>query len=659
MRTLKTIILKMLLCGIIGFGALYGEQPNILWITSEDNGPDLGAYDLQYAHTPALDGLAAQSAIYTNAFATAGVCAPARSTIITGMYPPALGSQHMRSRAPLPEGIRFYSHYLREAGYYCTNNSKKDYNLIEPEGAWDESGRNAHWKNAPEDRPFFAIFNHTISHESKIRLGEKSFPHHKVEDAPVPPYHPDIPETRRDWAQYHANISKLDEIVAGNLKELDEAGLEENTIVFYYGDHGSGMPRHKRWLWDSGIHIPLLVRIPERWRHLREVAPGKKTDRLVSFVDLGPTVLSLAGLKPPAHMHGRAFLGGHAVAPRQYVHAFRGRMDERYDMVRAVRDKRYKFIRNYNPHQVYGQYIAYMFQTDTTRLWKEMFDQGKLNAVQSAFWRSKPPIEFYDTRLDPHEVKNLASSLEHAGQLARLAAELDRWQLEIRDLGFLPEGQMHDRRDNLTPYEFGRDITKYPLARIKSAAEKAVSATTDDLDQLRAMMSDPDAAVRYWGATGCILLAEKAAPARGDLIRLCKDSSADVRTAAAQALFVLGEGGRAVVVLEGVMKEKNAFSRLRAMNVLDHMNETARVSVARIAEFGDGEKIGAYGENYIGNVIKKAASDLGIPTPGSKEKPSSQKQRREGRGKGKSKGGKAQPKGGKAQPKGGKAQPES
>ncbi|MFP6874630.1 MAG: sulfatase-like hydrolase/transferase [Verrucomicrobiales bacterium] len=628
---LSIILAVLAYCGPVGAA----KRPNILWITSEDNGADLGAYGFDYAHTPALDMLAGQSAIYSNAFATAGVCAPARSTIITGMYPPALGSQHMRSRAPLPEGIRFYSHYLREAGYYCTNNSKKDYNLIEPAGAWDESSRNAHWKNCPAGKPFFAIFNHTISHESKIRLREKSFPHHKIGDVPVPPYHPDIPETRRDWAQYHANISKLDDIVARNLKDLAAAGLDDNTIVFYYGDHGSGMPRHKRWLWDSGIHIPLLVRIPDKWKHLREVAPGRKTDRLVSFVDLGPTVLSLAGVKPPSHMHGKAFLGEHAVVPRQYVHAFRGRMDERYDMVRAVRDKRYKYIRNYNPHQIYGQYIAYMFQTDTTRLWREMFDEGKLNAVQSAFWKVKPPVEFYDIETDPHEVRNLASSPAHAQVRARFAAELDRWQGEIRDLGFLPEGQMHDRRGNLTPYEFGQDAGKYPFRKIKDAAEKAASATPDSLEQLRTMMSDPDAAVRYWGATGCIILAEKAATARGDLVKLCKDPSPDVRTAAAQALFILGEGGRALIVLEGVMREQNVFSRLRAMNVLDHMNETARPVVARIAELGDSAKIGAYGEKYIGNVISKAASDLGISSAGGKGKKPRGKQRQKGGGKGK------------------------
>ena len=588
------------------------ERPNILWITSEDNGPDLGAYGLDYAHTPALDNLAKESTIYTNAFATAGVCAPARSTIITGMYPPALGSQHMRSRAELPDGIKFYSHHLRKAGYYCTNNSKEDYNLIKPDGSWDGSGRNAHWKNAPKGKPFFAIFNHTISHESKIRLREKSFPHHKIEDASIPPYHPNIPETKRDWAQYHANISKLDGLVAKTLKELDDSGLSENTIVFYYGDHGSGMPRHKRWLWDSGIHIPLLVKIPDKWKQFREVIPGNKSDRLVSFVDLGPTALSLAGIDPPKNMHGKAFLGPHSEKPREFIHAFRGRMDERYDMVRAVRDKRYKYIRNYNPHQIYGQFIAYMFQTDTTRIWKEMFDQGKLNEIQSAFWSTKPPIEFYDTLEDPHEVNNLANSQSHAAVRDRLAAELHRWQMEIRDLGFLPEGEMHERRGKLTPYDLGKDNSKYPLASIKKAADFATTANKSSLAQLRKMMSDKDPAIRYWAATGCIIVGEESKILKSDLIRLLEDSCPDVRTASAHALFVLGDAKIAVPVLEKILSEKNQFYRLRAMNVIDHMDESAREAVQRIATVGDSAKVGAYGENYIGNVIKKAASDLNI-----------------------------------------------
>ena len=607
----KRLILFISLLSLIS-SVFADQRPNILWITSEDNGPDLGAYGVDYAHTPALDRLAKKSAIYTHAFATAGVCAPARSTIITGMYPPALGSQHMRSRASLPKGIKFYSHHLRDAGYYCTNNSKEDYNLVKPKGSWDESGRNAHWSNAPEGKPFFAVFNFTVSHESKIRLREKSFPHHKIEDASIPPYHPNIPETKRDWAQYHANITKLDAQVAKSLRELKKAGLAENTIVFYYGDHGSGMPRHKRWLWDSGIHIPLLVHIPNKWKNLREVAPGKKTDRLVSFVDLGPTALSLAGIDPPKHMHGKAFLGVHSDQPRQYVHAFRGRMDERYDMVRAVRDNRFKYIRNYNPHQIYGQFIAYMFQTDTTRIWKEMYDKGKLNDVQSAFWRTKPPVEFYDTLKDPHEINNLADSKEHSEHRDRLAGELKRWQNEIRDLGFLPEGEMHERRGKLTPYELGRDNNKYPLDEIRESAEIATRANESNLKEIKDMMKHQDPAIRYWGATGCIVIGKESKSLKSDLMGLLKDTCPDVRTASAHALFSIGHPKEVVPVLEKILSEKNQFYRLRAMNVLDHMDENAREAVARIARVGDSAKIGAYGENYIGNVIKKAASDLGI-----------------------------------------------
>ncbi len=607
---LPRLIVAILTLGVGGHAA--ADRPNILWITSEDNNPHLGAYGFEYAHTPALDALAAESAIYTKAFATAGVCAPARSTIITGMYPPALGSEHMRSRVRVPDGVKFYPAYLRAAGYYCTNNSKTDYNLVGGDGAWDESSGKAHWKNRPEGKPFFAIFNHTVSHESKIRLGEKSFPHHEIDAAPVPPYHPDVPEVRRDWAQYHANLTKLDTIVARNLRELEEAGLADETIVFYYGDHGSGMPRHKRWLWDSGIHIPLLVRIPDKWKHLRECAPGEKTDRLVSFVDLAPTVLSLAGVRPPEHMHGKAFLGEFAAAPRDYVHAFRGRMDERYDMVRAVRDGRFKYLRNYNPHQIFGQHISYMFQTDTTRKWKAMFDAGELDAVQSAFWQTKPYEELYDTAADPHEVSNLAGDPAQAETLARLRAEMDRWQVEIGDLGLLPEGEMHARAGGDPPHALGRDRGRYALEEVMAAAATALTAGEGGAAKLRALMGDGDAAKRYWGVVGALHLGAAGAPLAGDLQALLADPNGDVKAVAAHALYRLGEKDGVLEALSGLMRDPNAFVRLRAINVLDEMGEDARPEIERIAREGDVAKTGAYGENYIERVIETACANLGV-----------------------------------------------
>ena len=299
-----------------GLGQAWAEQtlPNILWITSEDNGPHLGCYGDTYAITPNLDRFAKRSLRYTKASSTAPVCAPARTTIISGIYPPATGAEHMRSMTRLPVDFKMYPVYLRELGYYCTNNSKEDYNLEKVGNVWDDSGRKAHWKNRPDGKPFFAIFNHTISHESQIR--NKINPADRIHDpakVSLPAYHPDTPEVRKDWAQYHDRITMMDKRVGENLRELEKAGLAEDTIVFYYGDHGSGMPRSKRWPYFSGLNVPLIIHVPEKFKHLAppEYKTGGSTDRLVGFIDLAPTLLSIAGAKAPdAHarrrVHGRA-----------------------------------------------------------------------------------------------------------------------------------------------------------------------------------------------------------------------------------------------------------------------------------------------------------------------------------------------------------------
>ena len=367
---------------------LAADRPNVLWITSEDNGPELGCYGDDFADTPNIDSIASKGMIYLNAWSTAPVCAPARTTIISGLYPPSTGSEHMRSMTRLPESMKMYPQYLREAGYYCTNNSKEDYNLEKPGQVWDESSRKAHWRNRKPGQPFFAIFNFTVSHESQIRKR----PHTPVHDAGkvrVPAYHPDTPEVRRDWAQYYDKITEMDAQVGRVLKELAEDGLTDNTIIFYYGDHGSGMPRSKRWPYNSGLNVPLILSVPHEFRDLApaDYRPGGKSDRLVGFIDLAPTLLSVVGIEPPDYMQGHAFLGTYERTEQPYGYGFRGRMDERYDMVRVVRDKRYIYIRNYMPHKIYGQYIAYMFQTPTTQVWKDLYDQGKLEAPRRSSGR--------------------------------------------------------------------------------------------------------------------------------------------------------------------------------------------------------------------------------------------------------------------------------
>ncbi|HYO81011.1 MAG TPA: sulfatase, partial [Bryobacteraceae bacterium] len=387
------------------------DRPNILWITCEDMGPHIGCYGDKYARTPNLDRLAAQGSRYGTVWSNAPVCAPARTTIISGMYPTSTGSEHMRSEVRLPEGMLMYPCYLRQAGYYATNNAKEDYNLQHTGKVWDESSPRAHWRNRAQGQPFFSIFNFTVTHESQVRAR----PHEAVSDPAkvrVPAYHPDTPEVRQDWAQYYDKIAVMDGMAGRVLKQLEEDGLSGNTIVFFYSDHGAGLPRNKRWPYHSGLQVPLLVYVPDKWKHLAPAGygAGKVLDRLVSFVDLAPTVLSIAGLTPPGHMQGRAFMGAHTAPAPEYLFGFRGRMDERVDTVRSVTDGRYVYLRQFMPHRIYGQHIAYMFEMPTVQVWKKQFDAGQLKPQQTAFWKEKPSEELYDLHSDPDEVTNLASS---------------------------------------------------------------------------------------------------------------------------------------------------------------------------------------------------------------------------------------------------------
>jgi uncharacterized sulfatase len=278
------------------------------------------------------------------------------------MYPTATGSEHMRSLVHLPPAKQMFPQLLRQAGYYCTNNSKEDYNLVQPRQVWDESSPRAHWQKRAAGQPFFAVFNSEKSHESRIRARPHT-PVHDPAKVRIPSYHPDTPEVRQDWAQYYDVVAEADADAGKRLKELAGAGLVEETIVFYFADNGSGMPRSKRWPYNSGLQVPLIIYIPEKFKGLAppEYGAGGQSRRLVSFVDLAPTVLSLAGIKPPSWIEGHAFVGEYQDSPQPYVYGFRGRMDERYDLVRSVTDGRYVYVRNYLPHLIYGQHLDYMF----------------------------------------------------------------------------------------------------------------------------------------------------------------------------------------------------------------------------------------------------------------------------------------------------------
>ena len=596
------------------------DLPNILWLTSEDNGPHLNCYGDDYATTPNLDALAKKGMIYTRAISNAPVCAPARTTIISGMYPPSTGSEHMRSMTSLPAQFKMYPAYLRKMGYYCTNNSKEDYNLKKEGEVWDESGRKGHWKNRPKGKPFFAIFNSTVSHESQIRKR----PHKQVHDPAkvrIPAYHPDHPEVRKDWAQYYDKLTDMDSQVGAKLKELKDAGLEDDTIVFYFGDHGSGMPRSKRWPFFSGLQVPLIIHIPEKWKHLASsnYQANTKSDRQVGFVDLAPTLLSIAGMKPPSHMQGHAFMGKHEAPIQMYGYGFRGRMDERYDMVRSVVGKRYIYIRNYMPHKLYGQHVGYMFVTTTTQVWKRLYDEGKLNEAQSHFWKTKPAEELYDLEKDPDEVNNLANSKGHAKILAQMRQAHRAHVTKIRDVGFLPEGEIHNRSKGSTPYEMGHDDNKYPFEKIRSAADLASSMNKNELPAITKLLTHSDSAVRYWGALG-LLMQEKSGVRHGkeSLVKALNDSSLYVRVIAAEALGKYGSKNEiklAVKVLGAIADpiKNGCFPSMMAMNAIDHLDDKAKSLLPLIQSMPrTPTEVDKRFQGYVGRLVDTTINELTI-----------------------------------------------
>jgi uncharacterized sulfatase len=591
-------------------------RPNILWITCEDMSPNLGCFGDKYAVSPNLDRFSERALRYRNCWSNAPVCAPARTAIISGMYPPSTGSEHMRSMTRLAPGQLMFPQILRNAGYHTTNNSKEDYNLEHTGEVWNESSNKGHWRTRRPGQPFFSVFNFTITHESQIRRRPHKLVHDPAE-VRIPAYHPDTPEVRHDWAQYYDNITDMDKQAGRVLDDLKKDGLDQDTIVFFYSDHGSGMPRSKRWPYNSGLGVPLMVHFPEKFRNLAppEYQEGGITGRLISFVDLAPAVLSLAGIPKQPYHQGQAFLGRFIEPERAFVYGFRGRMDERLDMVRSVRDKRYVYIRNYMPHRIYGEHVAYMFQTPTTRKWNEMYRQGKLNEAQKKFWEPKPGEELYDLQSDPDEVRNLASSPAHKPVLERMRKAQQDLALQIRDVGFLPEDEIHSRSRQAAPYEMARDPRKFPAARIQKMAGAATLSPPSSLKQLQGGLKDPDSAVRYWAATGFLAGGKELASANAASLAEClKDPAPSVRIVAAEALARYTTGAHVGPAIEMLLDlanlEKHGFyTATMALNALDHLGPRLQGYEDRIRQLPlDSSSVHQRVKANIGNLVKHILS---------------------------------------------------
>ncbi|TWT52900.1 Choline-sulfatase [Rubripirellula amarantea] len=573
-------------------------QPNILWLVSEDNGPQLGCYGDSYADTPNIDALATKSLRYQTCWSNAPVCAPARTTLISGMYATSLGGHHMRSGVTLPSDMKLYPQLLREAGYYCTNHTKTDYNFTSQEAGWHESGKKAHYKSRPtKETPFFHIFNFTITHESKIRVRPHTLVHDPAK-APLPAYHPDTPEVRHDWAQYYDKMTAMDREVGKALRELEEAGLADSTIVFYYGDHGSGMPRSKRWPFDSGLRVPLLVHVPEAFRSLApaDYSNGGVTSRKVAFVDFAPTLCSLAGLEAPTNMQGVAFAGAKAKPEKDYLFGYRGRMDERIDLVRSVTNGRYVYMRHFYPDRPYLKHVDFMFETPTTSVWKAMFDAGELNESQAKFWQNKPYEELFDLQSDPDEVDNIAADPNQKAKLDELRSALKDWMVSTADMGLFPEAEMHRVADKTSPREFALS-GQIDFTRLVNAAW---DATSGDLsaNSLLELASDEQPVFRFWGARGLALKGETAS-----LLPLMQDDSPSVAVAACDGILSSGQkemhqqASDRLLELANV-KDYGHYVATAALNVIDMRVPKSESVKARLAElprsFDPPERVGGY-----------------------------------------------------------------
>jgi arylsulfatase A-like enzyme len=571
--------------------SLYSNRPNIIWITAEDMSPTLGCFGHPDAITPNIDALATQSVRYTNAFASAPVCSPSRSCLIHGTYPPSLGTQQMRSGFPLPSYMKGFPALLRKHGYYTTNNVKTDYNsgnlkdIIK--SSWNENSGSAHWrKREDKKKPFFSVFNLMTSHQSRSMVWtherfEKEIQSklstdqiHDPVKVIIPPYYPDTRVVRKTVARFHDCVTAMDKEVGEILRQLEQDGLAENTIVFFFSDHGSGMPRHKRALLDSGMHVPLLIRVPEKWKKFAPNQPGSTTDRMVAFVDFASTVLSLTEIDIPSYMQGKPFLGPDQVKPRRYVFGHRDRVDEVRDLARSVRDQNFLYIRNFMPHLGYNQPTAW---PDLGKIRHEFYRLADSNKMTSPQWHFASPTraieELYDCKKDPENLKNLAGSAGHKKILARLRGALNQHLNQTRDLGFLPEYEAWKLFENNSGWEVGKS-GKIDLQSIRKAASQVGLAKESSLI---ANLKSTNKLVRYWGAIGlCAHKEELGKDAKKALNSALSDPSPSVRIEAANTLLLRRKSDPALSVLIQELKHENLIVVTHAARTIELLGKKAK-----------------------------------------------------------------------------------
>ena len=568
------------------------DRPNILVLIAEDVSPELGCYGNEYATTPNIDKMAEGGMVYDFALTTTPICAPSRSTLASGLYATSLGTQHLRSEIPFPEDLKTLPELLSQHGYFTSNRDKTDYNF-NPEGMWEHwSSEYTPWRHRAEGQPFYSFMNIGPSHEGSVNNLDryngfvKDLPaelFHDPDKVPLPPYYPDSPKTREIWAHYYDILTVLDQNVGMVLDSLKADGLMEETIVFFIADHGFGMPRYKRWLYKTGMHVPMVLHVPDKFEQLIPgFSEGGHNTNMVSFIDLPATFLNLAGAEVPDYFEGKPIMGENAKPERDYAFGARDRADDMFEMSRSVTDGRYFYVRNYMPHLPYIQ-SGFIFsdEKEAFRELRRLHNAGQTNAEQEKLWNEKPVEELYDWQTDPQELNNLADDPAFAEIKKRLKSKMHDWMVETHDLGLLPEAEYMIRSEGSSPYKYARESGDFQPAKILKAAEMVGVAGEKEI---LVKLNDSDSGIRYWAAIGLMQPKNLSSSAINALKRVLNDPSPSVQIAAAEALCYHDSFSEAVETLGRNVMDDRPWVALQAARSILLVGDDARPLIPVMCE---------------------------------------------------------------------------